>query len=419
MTDGAAPARLLEEPAVAAVLDVLDGCGEETRLVGGAVRDLLLGRPATDLDLATTATPDRVMRRAAAAGFRTVPTGLDHGTVTVLVGDRSFEVTTLREDIATDGRHALVRFGRDFAADAERRDFTINALSLGRDGRVHDLVGGLADLRARRVRFIGDPTRRIREDYLRILRLFRFHAAYGEGPLDRVGLEASIRERAGLALLSRERVGAEFLKLLAASRAAEVVSEMSDAGLLTLVLAGVGDLGRLSRAAAPASWTKVRESAAPAAIGRLAALAVSVPEDAARLHDRLRLSNEDAARLASYATVVARLKSHPDALDTAAVRRLVAEFGVAALADALSAVAGEPRPAVGEDARRAVAGFVDGVEPRPILPLRGADLLAGGVPAGPAVGHGLARAREAWLAAGCPVDAAGWLLPVALAAAET
>ena len=197
--------RVLGEGALARVLKALDGVGEETRIAGGAVRDLALGLTPGDFDLATTATPEAVMARARAAGFRVVPTGLAHGTVTVIVDGRPFEVTTLREDIATDGRHAVVKFGRDFRADALRRDFTINALSLDAKGRVHDYCDGLADLAARRVRFIGDASQRIREDYLRILRFFRFSARYGEGPLDAEGFAAAIAERDGLSVLSRER----------------------------------------------------------------------------------------------------------------------------------------------------------------------------------------------------------------------
>lgn len=187
-------ASLLAHAPLARVLDVLDGDGEEARLVGGAVRNALMQRPVSDHDIATTAPPEIVMARAQAAGLKVKPTGIAHGTVTVLVGRQPFEVTTLREDIETDGRHAVVCFGRDFAQDALRRDFTINALSLSRDGTIHDYAGGLDDLARRRVRFIGDPATRIREDYLRILRFFRFSAEYGEGPLDADGLAAADRK---------------------------------------------------------------------------------------------------------------------------------------------------------------------------------------------------------------------------------
>src|SRR6201996_7313615 len=198
----------------ARVLAVLNGEGEEARVVGGAVRNALLEIPIGDIDIASTAVPAEVMRRAKAAGIKSVPTGIEHGTVTLVVEGQPFEVTTLREDTETFGRKAKVSFGSDWVGDARRRDFTINALSAGLDGVVHDYVGGLDDLAARRVRFIGEPGRRIEEDYLRILRFFRFHAAFGVGEVDREGYLACIKAHAGLAGLSAERMRMEMLKLL-------------------------------------------------------------------------------------------------------------------------------------------------------------------------------------------------------------
>ena len=174
------------------LLEVLSRDGEEARVAGGAVRNALMNLPPGDIDVATTALPDEVIRRVTAAGFKAVPTGIEHGTVTVVAAGTPFEVTTLREDVETFGRKATVRFGRDWKEDAERRDFTMNALSVTADGTVYDYGGGLADIEARRVRFFGDPALRIAEDYLRILRFFRFHAAYGEGAPDAVGLQACI-----------------------------------------------------------------------------------------------------------------------------------------------------------------------------------------------------------------------------------
>ena len=229
----------LKEKPLADLLAVLDRDGEEARVVGGAVRNALLGLPHGDIDIATTARPAEVTRRAQAAGFKAVPTGFDHGTVTVVIEGRPFEVTTLREDVETFGRHATVKFGRDWKRDAQRRDFTMNGLSLSPDGEVHDDVGGVADLKARRVRFIGDAATRIAEDYLRILRFFRFHAYYGEGHPDAEGLHAVIAARAGLEQLSRERVRMELMKLLLAPHAVPVLAVMAEAGLLGSVLAGV------------------------------------------------------------------------------------------------------------------------------------------------------------------------------------
>jgi poly(A) polymerase len=388
---------LLARPPLRRLLAALQD-GEEARIVGGAVRNTLIGRPVTDIDLATTALPEIVERRARSAGFGVVPTGIEHGTLTVIGKGASFEVTTLREDIETHGRHATVRFGRDFVADALRRDFTINALSVSADGRLHDHVGGLADLRDRRVRFIGDAGARIREDYLRILRFFRFHAEYAEGDLDPQGLAAVVRERAGLAILSRERIRAEFLKLLVAPRALEVISAVSELGLLTLLTGGVGEVGRLGRAI---GW-EAGEGEPPDPMRRLAALLVATREDADRLRDALRLSNAEHERLYAYAGAVASLKSRGP-LDEAELRRLLVRHGPASLRDALAAIAGEPRPVLPRDTLRALGRLASGEEAVPEFPLRGADLLARGLESGPGLGAALAAARTAWIEAGCPL----------------
>ena len=287
----------LKEGAPARLLAALDRDGEEARAVGGAVRNALLGEPVGEIDIATTALPEEVIRRADAAGFKAVPTGIEHGTVTVVVDRQPFEVTTLREDVETYGRHAKVAFGRDWRRDAERRDFTMNALSLGRDGTIHDYVGGLADLAARRVRFIGEPQRRIAEDYLRILRFFRFHAAYGEGAPDPEGLAACIAARTGLDALSRERMRMEVIKLVLARHAVPTVAVMTETGLLESVLGGVPLLGSFSN--------MIKLEAALAleadAVRRIGALGVHVTEDAERLRERLRLANAEHERLLSMA----------------------------------------------------------------------------------------------------------------------
>jgi poly(A) polymerase len=245
-------ARVLEDApwlrsgVTARVLGLLNGNGEEARVVGGAVRNALLRIPIGDIDIATTALPVEVMRRAKAAGIKSAPTGIDHGTVTLIVDGHPFEITTLREDTETFGRKAKVAFGRDWIADAERRDFTINGLSVDAAGVVHDHVGGLEDIAAKRVRFIGDPDQRIAEDYLRILRFFRIHAAFGAGEPDRAGYLACIRARAGLAQLSAERVRMEMLKLMVAEGAAGAVTAMADAGLLLAIFGGVAYIGPLA-----------------------------------------------------------------------------------------------------------------------------------------------------------------------------
>src|ERR1700704_6920338 len=228
----------LKSGPAARVLQLLNRNGEQARVVGGAVRNALLQIPPGDIDIATTALPDEVIRRARAAGIKSVPTGIEHGTVTLVVDGHPFEVTTLREDTETFGRKAKVAFGRDWVRDAERRDFTINGLSVDADGVVHDYVGGLADIAARRVRFIGDAGERIAEDYLRILRFFRIHAVYGVGEPDRAGYLACIGGRAGLADLSAESIRMEMLKLLVAEGALVAVTAMADAGLLLTLVGG-------------------------------------------------------------------------------------------------------------------------------------------------------------------------------------
>ncbi len=386
---------LLDRRGVRQALAALDAPGAETRLVGGCVRDALLGTPSADIDLATTLLPEAVIAAAGRTpGLKAVPTGIEHGTVTLVTGDGPIEVTTLREDVETDGRHAVVRFGHDFARDAERRDFTVNALSLGPDGRLHDTVGGLADLEAGRVRFIGDPATRIREDALRILRFFRFHARFGGGPPDAEALAACVAARDSLDRLSRERVRAEFLKLLAASGGAALVATLSGTGLLLRITGGVGELGRLERASA----------AKLSPILRLAALAVGARHDADRLQVRLRLSKSEHAQLTDYANVLAVLHDRA-ALDGAALRALAAQHGLATLVDALAIVAGEPRPALTGDAR-SVLDALGGEGGSPVFPLAGADLVAAGIAPGPAIGRGLAAARKVWLERGCPTGAA-------------
>lgn len=394
--DPEGPARLLAQAGVRACLAALDGEGEETRLVGGCVRDALLGAIASDIDLATTLLPEAVLARARAAGLKAAATGIEHGTVTLVVEGHPHEVTTLREDVETDGRHAVVRFGRDFARDAERRDFTINALSLDAEGGLHDTTGGVADLAAGRVRFIGNAATRIREDALRLLRFFRFHASYGRGAPDEAGLAAAIAARDSLHRLSRERVRAEFLKLLTAPRAVAAVASLSETGLLLRILGGVGELGRLARSA----------GAEPSldAAARLAALAVRTRGDADRLLAALRLSRHEHARLSGYAALLETLHDRP-VIEAGDVPALVATHGAAPLREALIALAGEPRPGVTTEAR-AVLDRLAASGQRPFFPLTGADLVARGVPPGPAVGAGLRAARALWLAGGCADDAA-------------
>ncbi len=217
-----ADAAWLNSPALAKVFAAFAKSAAELRVVGGATRNALLGRPISDIDLATPALPEVVTEIATKAGLAVHPTGIEHGTVTVVADGVAFEVTTLRRDVETDGRRAVVAFTDDWREDAMRRDFTINAIYVAPDGTIYDPVGGLADLKDQRVRFIGDANDRIREDYLRILRFFRFTAQYGQGRPDPDGFAACTALKAGLTQLSSERVGAEIMKLLDAPRAAEI-----------------------------------------------------------------------------------------------------------------------------------------------------------------------------------------------------
>jgi tRNA nucleotidyltransferase/poly(A) polymerase len=381
----------------ARVFALLDGKGEEARVVGGAVRNALMGLPVDEIDFATTAPPEEVIRRAAAGRIKSVPTGIEHGTVTLVVEGKPFEVTTLREDVETFGRKARVAFGRDWARDAERRDFTVNGLSVDSNGVVHDHVGGLDDIAARRVRFIGEPDRRIAEDYLRILRFFRIHAAYGAGEPDRAGYLACIRGRAGLAMLSAERLRAEMLKLLAAEGTVEALAAMEDGGLLLAILGGVAYRGPLAAMIA----AERRMGLAPDPIRRLAALAVSVTEDARRVAQRLRLSNAEAKQLDSMGHRWWRLGS----MDEATARRRIYRLGAPRFRDRLmqawarAGLGADPAPWLN------VATLPQRWQP-PVFPLKAEDFIARGIEAGPALGHVLAIAEDAWLAADFSLDSA-------------
>ena len=399
----------LRDGPLARLLAALDREGEEARVVGGAVRNTLLGEPVGEFDVATTAVPEEVVRRVTAAGFKAVPTGIEHGTVTVVVEGRPFEVTTLRRDIETFGRHAKVAFGRDWKADAERRDFTINALSASADGTVHDYVGGLADLDARRVRFIGEAARRIAEDYLRILRFFRFHAAYGHGLPDADGLHACIAARSGLDQLSRERVRMELLKLLVAAHAVPTLAVMSETGILITVLGGVPYLASLSNMA------KVeRAIGAPGdAVQRLGALGVAVPEDAERLGQRLRLANVERERLASMGDGWWRVSPG----DELAARALLYRLGPERFVDRVL-IAWTRSPGGANDAGWRALATLPQRWTAPVFPLKAADLAKRGVPKGPALGAALRAAEEAWIAKDFPGDA-GALAAIADAAAKT
>lgn len=379
----------------ARVLQLLSADGEEARVVGGTVRNALLGLPPGDTDIATTALPEEVVRRAKRAGIKSVPTGIDHGTVTLVIDGTPYEVTTLREDTETFGRKARVAFGRDWVKDAERRDFTMNGLSVDANGMVYDYVGGIADAKARRVRFIGNPDQRIAEDFLRILRFFRIHAAFGAGAPDRDGALACIRGRAGLATLSAERVRMEMLKLLVAGGASSAALAMADAGLLQLLIGGVVYTGPLT-----AMIAIEHELGLPAnATRRLAALTVAVTEDAKRVATRLRLSNAEAKALDSMGHRWWRFATK----DEANARRLVYRLGPERYHDRVLLAWARAGGDVTASRWRALAELPQRWT-APKFPLRAADFIARGVAEGPALGHVLTLAEDAWLAADFPLD---------------
>jgi poly(A) polymerase len=379
----------------ARVLELLNGDGEEARVVGGAVRDALLKIPVGDIDIATTALPTEVIRRAKAAGIKSVPTGIEHGTVTLVVDAQPFEVTTLRQDIETFGRKAKVAFGRDWVSDAQRRDFTINGLSVDAGGVVHDHVGGLDDVAARRVRFIGDPNQRIAEDYLRILRFFRIHAAYGAGEPDRAGYLACIRGRKGLANLSAERVRMEMLKLMVAEGATGAIAAMVDGGLLLPVFGGVAYVGPFTAMIAAERQLGLKADA----VRRLGALAVSVTEDARRVAMRLRLTNAETKALDSMGHRWWRLAG----MDEATARRRLYRLGADRYRDRLMMAWAR----AGGDTDSAHWQELATLPERwsaPIFPLKAADFIGRGIAEGPALGQVLALAEDAWLAADFPLD---------------
>ncbi len=382
---------------VARALALLNDDGEEARVVGGAARNALMGLPLSDIDIATTAVPDEVMRRAAAAGLKAVPTGVDHGTVTLVVDGQPFEVTTLREDVETFGRKARVAFGRDWKVDAERRDFTMNALSISVDAVVYDYVGGRADLEARRVRFIGDPARRIAEDYLRILRFFRFQASYAHAAPDPADLHACIVGREGLRGLSRERVRSELMKLLVARFAVPTLVVMAETGIVEMLLGGVPQLASF------ANMVKVEDAVAvaPDPVRRLAALGAIVTEDAERLWQRLRLFNAEHDRLRD---MVDRWWRVSPALGEAASRAMLYRLGPVHYVDRVL-IAWTRSPAGARDPSWSALATLPSRWEAPRFPLRAADFIARGVARGPALGEAMRAAEDAWIAAGFPGDA--------------
>jgi poly(A) polymerase/tRNA nucleotidyltransferase (CCA-adding enzyme) len=369
--------KLLSDQALTAVLSALP----RARLVGGCVRDLLAGVDIADIDLATPDPPDKIIAALETAGLRAIPTGLAHGTVTALSDGRPFEITTLRRDIATDGRHAIVAFTEDWQADAARRDFTCNALSMARDGAIFDYFTGIADLRAGLIRFVGDPATRIAEDSLRILRFFRFHARFGIGDPDPAARHAIAASLHGLATLSGERIWSELRRLLSLPDPAPTLALMHTTGVLHALLP-TADLARRLPANAPAD-----------PLLRLAAL-LATPASAIDAADRWHLATADRDHLLALLDAPA---PPPDTTDNT-LRQLLADTPRKTLVGRIWLAGGDPH----------LLTRLAALE-TPIFPLQGRDLAALGVAPGPAMGTLLRDLRAWWLATFCVADHAACL----------
>jgi poly(A) polymerase len=365
----------LNEPRLQEVLRVLNAKGE-TRVAGGAVRNVLLGVAVADVDLATVLLTEDVMAISKAAGFGVHPTGLDHGTVTVTHQKAAFEVTTLRRDIETDGRHAVVSFTTNWAEDAARRDFTINAMYCDASGKILDYTKGYQDIQKRKVRFVGEPTERIKEDFLRILRFFRFHAWYGKNAPDKDGLQACVKLKSGLKKLSVERVRQELLKLLVAPQAVKTLQLMAETGVLKIILPHTEQ------------W-KVLERLPADAMLRLFVLA-RVPK---KLKEQLRLSNEDAARLDA-------MTAAPDispALNDSERRRVLYQLGAEGWRDAVHLSLAHSKAKLDDPAWLALLELASTWVP-PRLPVKGTDLIGVGLHPGPKMGQILSALEDWWVA---------------------
>lgn len=383
-------AEWMRHPAAEAVLSALAGGGYRGRFVGGAVRNQVLGLPVTDFDIATDAPPERTLEICREAGLKAVPTGIEHGTVTVVVEREPVEVTTLRRDVETDGRRAVVAFTDDWAEDAARRDFTLNALYLDADGTLYDPTGlGIVDARARRIRFVGAPETRIREDVLRILRFFRFHAAYGLGDLDKAGLAACADLAPSMARLSGERIWKELSRLLVAPGAGAVLVAMAEAGVARNLWDGPIDAGR----AVALIELERRHGLAADPARRLAAL-VAEPDAADAVAERLRLSNAEAKRLAT-ALATPGEAGPDDAARRAAIYRHGAEAFVDARLLRAAETGGDPGPDLAVSRRWTPPHF----------PLGGGDVTALGILPGPRVGELLRQVEEWWIMGDFAADA--------------
>lgn len=388
----------LREPELQTLLNCLSLNGEEARVVGGAVRDQLLGRVVNDIDVATTCLPDEIISRTKKAGFKPVPTGYEFGTITVVGSNKVYEVTTLRTDVEADGRHSKVIFGRDWKADAQRRDFTINAIYVDAAGEIYDDVHGLADIETQTLRFIGVAEERIGEDYLRILRFFRFFASVGKGRPDAEGLKACARLKNGILQLSGERVWAEMKKLLSAPDPSRSILWMRQTGVLNIVLPetekwGIDALRPLVETENALGWEHDP-------ILRLESI---LPPDRSRLivmSDRLRFSKAEKRRLSEWADVGALSYDCADSQ----LKKIIYYHGKQAVIDQLSLLFSHARAhAISDDNALVKAGHFSRLRNLaknfqiPVFPVTGKDLLPLGIEEGPAMGLQLKALEKMWV----------------------
>jgi poly(A) polymerase len=408
----------IADPATRSVMDALTAEGSDVRFVGGCVRDAILKLPVTDIDIGTPDPPEKVSRLLGRAGIRAIPTGVTHGTVTALVGERRFEITTLRLDLATDGRRAKVAFTDDWVADAARRDFTINTLSCTREGDVYDPFGGLADLGHGIVRFVGNAHERIEEDHLRLLRYFRFFATYGRPPPDRDALAACRGMSPKFAALSAERIREELFRILLAPNAADTLLLMCGERVLQHIADEAHNFGRLRTIAWLDSTALKRQTVVPDAVRRLAAVLDTDSAGAAALARRLKLSRRDGERLVALAAPEVDLT--PGASDFS-FRRVLYRVGSDLARDlVLLAWAGELAVEARREAQRSrgwieLLDKVDGWT-SPSLPLTGDDVKALGYDEGPRVGRLLAEVEAWWMDGDFQADRASCLAELQLRA---
>ncbi|KZK86810.1 CCA-adding enzyme [Pseudovibrio sp. W64] len=372
----------LDSAAVQRAFDVLEQDGDVARAVGGTVRNSLLGEVVDDVDIACTALPDVVLARAEAAGVKAIPTGVDHGTVTLVIDRQPIEVTCLREDIETHGRHATVKFGRNWTKDAQRRDFTMNALYVDRHGELFDPLGGLDDCLNRHLRFIGDARARIREDYLRVLRFFRFFATYGQGEINADGYAACIELKDGLSHLSKERITKEVLRTLSAPRALDSLLLMEQGGILQLILGGEAASSRLARLL---DLEDLPEAALQPVL-RLGGVA------GPKVAERLRLSNAQKKQIEVAADIAEALRLRGQSKQQ--LKALLVAHGTDAVVDgALTAWMSDI--VQGEAELKELLAFAQNWV-IPNFPLTGKMMIAGGIPAGPDMGKAMRLAQQIW-----------------------